>query len=79
MPEFTVHLIQTASTVITVEADDCEAAIEAAYDKAPSDVCASCSGWNGSIGIELAGTWEPNVVYDADSNTVWSEDTSVTD
>ncbi len=58
MARYGVVLVQTASTYIEVEADDREAAVEAAIDKAPSGLCAQCSGWGQEVGIEMAGDWE---------------------
>lgn len=74
MPEFTVHFTQTASTSVTVEADDLEAAIEAAWSQAPSGLCHQCSSSRyGTPGVELAGDWEPESVYDAGGKQVWTE------
>lgn len=44
--KYTVNFSQIVSVSVTVDADDIESAIEAAYDEAPSGVCAQCSGWN---------------------------------
>ena len=58
MPEFTLHFQQMASTSVTVEADDLNAAIDSAYDGLPGGLCAQCSGWNRPPGIDLSGDWE---------------------
>jgi hypothetical protein len=56
-PTYTVFLTTTASTCITVEAEDEETAIDKAYNKLPY-ICAQCSGWGKDVGIELSGEWE---------------------
>jgi hypothetical protein len=58
MAEFTLYFAQTASCVVTVEADDLESAIDAAYDKTPGGLCAQCAGWGNPPGIDLSGEWE---------------------
>ena len=55
---YRVFFTSTASTVVEVEAEDFEAAVEAAYDGLPGGVCAQCAGWGGGPGIELAGEWD---------------------
>lgn len=57
MSRYQVVLETTASAYITVEAEDEEAAIEAAFDHLPG-ICAQCSGW-GQAGMSLdLGEWE---------------------
>lgn len=46
--KLTVNFSQVVSVSVTVDADDVEAAIEAAYDDAPTGICAQCSGWGKS-------------------------------
>lgn len=64
--KLTVFLTTEASFVIDVEVPDGldkeaaeEKAIELAYDEAPHEVCAQCSGWRQPWSLEL-GEWEPN-------------------
>lgn len=73
MPKFRVTLQQMASTVIEVDADNPEAAIEAAYADEPR-LCASCAGHGNPPGIGLDYDWEATVVKDEDGRTVWSEE-----
>lgn len=71
--KYRVVLEQIASTVIDVEADDIDAAIDEAWQEAPSGLCAQCSGWNNPPGVNLAGEWEASVVYDEHDHEVWNE------
>lgn len=63
MPKFTVFLTTTASLAVTVEAEDREAAIDAAYDNGQY-LCAQCSGWGQDWGLDL-GEWEVSQGDDA--------------
>src|SRR5690606_22745350 len=58
MSTYRIYLTQTASCSVEVEADDFEEATEKAYDLVPSGLCAHCSGWGQSVGIDLGGGWE---------------------
>lgn len=67
---YRVILNTDASAFITVtvpegetEEDTREAAIDAAYDKAPL-LCAHCAGWGQDAGVEL-GEWEADEGDDA--------------
>lgn len=74
MPKYTVYL-QTVITVgIEVEADDPDAAVEKAYETAPREICAQCSGWREKW-TKSEGEYEANSVYDADDKQVWGEGT----
>jgi hypothetical protein len=60
----TVYLTTTASLSVEVEVDDDldeyeagEDAIEKALEKAPKEVCASCSGWGKKWSFDL-GPWD---------------------
>jgi hypothetical protein len=48
MPKYQVAMHATIGLYVTVEADSEEAAINAAYEEAPGDICAQCSGWGQS-------------------------------
>lgn len=76
MPIYRVVLQQMASTVIEVEAEDPNSAIDKAIEQEPGGLCASCSGWNNPPGIDLSYDWEPTEVTDANGETVWSEQDS---
>ena len=58
MPTYKVHLRQTVSCAVTVEAEDEEDAIEHAVQAAPTALCASCSGWGERWSMDLSGEWE---------------------
>jgi hypothetical protein len=60
MATYQIYFTQTASTVVNVEADDFEEAIELAYNKLPAGLCAQCSGWGRGPAIDLSGEWEPD-------------------
>jgi hypothetical protein len=64
MSKYRVYLSTGASMTVTVEVDDdldpddaIEQAIEKAFDEAPQGVCAQCSGWGQSWGLDL-GEWD---------------------
>ena len=67
MTKFRLYFEITASSVITVEADNEEAAEEKAFEQLPSELCAYCFGWGDHPGVELAGDWE--------AYSIWNEDT----
>jgi hypothetical protein len=71
MPTYNVHMNQTVSTTVTVEADNPEHAIELAYksDDMPGSMC---YGAFGSASVDEAGDWEVAVVSDSSGNEVWS-------
>ena len=57
MTEYRVSFHAGASTTITVEADDEEAALDKAYDALPNSICAQCSGWGQKWSRDI-GEWE---------------------
>jgi hypothetical protein len=73
--KYRVYLQTIASFSMEVEVDDDldqqaakEAAIEAAYDEAPNNVCAQCTGWGQKWSLDLGGEWE--VAKDGDDELV---------
>lgn len=64
MSKYTVYLTQTASCSVEVEADYYESAVDQAFEKAPSTLCAHCTGWGSPVGIDLAGYWDLDEVED---------------
>lgn len=46
MPKYRVAMSAIVNLNITVEADSEDAAIEAAYEEMPGDLCVHCSGWD---------------------------------
>jgi len=71
MPEFTVHMTMVVSTGVTVEADNPDAAIDAAYNSREMP---------GTMGHQAFGDasvdeseWEPASVSDATGEEVWFE------
>lgn len=71
--KYRVAMVQTASTMVEVEAEDVDDAIDKAWQEAPGGLCAQCSGWGHGPGIDLAGDWEPSEVFDDQNNQVWNE------
>lgn len=72
MPQYTVRLLNTVSTVVTVDAVDPDTAIEAAY--ASEDMPSSMShGAFGAAPVDECGEWLPSVVTDAAGVEVWSD------
>lgn len=53
MAKYRVYLETTAELFVTVEADDPEEATERAFELAPSEVCAQCSGWGQPWSLDL--------------------------
>ena len=70
--KYTVTFTQICSVTVTVEATDEEAAIEAAYDVAPTQLSAKDSGWGEEWSRDLNDVLEPEVVYDETNTEVWS-------
>lgn len=71
MPKYNVHLIETISTTVTVEADSIEDAQELAYqsDDMPGSIT---YGAFGQASVDEAGDWEVASVSDTDGNELWS-------
>ena len=57
MAKYRVQLETIASMTIEVEAESEEEALDMAFDDAPPDVCAQCSGWGQEWSLEL-GEWD---------------------
>jgi hypothetical protein len=53
---YRVHLQTVASFSIEVDADDEDAALDVAFEEAPNDLCAQCSGWGSRYSMDL-GEW----------------------
>lgn len=66
MAHYTVHFTKIESISVRVEADSPEDAIEMAYDEAPADVCAQCSGWGQR--------WTRESPDELTAETVWNDD-----
>lgn len=56
MNRYRVHLQTVASFTIEVDADDEDAALDAAYEEVPAEVCAQCGGWGSKYSLDL-GEW----------------------
>lgn len=69
MTAYSVHFTTPASRIVRVEADDPDEAIEKADNEVGCVLCHQCAGE-----IDLAGVWEPVVVFDDDKNEVAWED-----
>lgn len=73
MAQYTIYFESVAGTTVNVEADDFESALDLAYDRLPSGVCAQCAGWgrDDKPGIDLSGEWEPDYKsYEVDGERV---------
>lgn len=70
MPTYNVHLIETVSTTVTVDADSPEVAIELAYksDDMPGSMV---HGAFGSASVDEAGDWEAALVTNENGDEVW--------
>ena len=71
MAEYTVHLTMIVSTGVTVEADDAEAAIDAAYNSPKMPGTMGHQAFGDALVDESE--WEPVAVSDAAGEEVWSE------
>lgn len=62
MSTYRIFFTTTASASAEVEADSLDEAIDQAWDRIPSDVCAQCGGWGSSpeYSMELGGDWTPD-------------------
>jgi hypothetical protein len=49
---YRVELRATLYAFVTVEADSEDEAIDMAYDEAPGEICAQCSGWGREYSID---------------------------
>ena len=58
---YTLYFTQTISTSVTVEADDFDSAVDAAYDSDAmppgSPLCAQCGGWGHPWSIDTSDDW----------------------
>lgn len=63
---YAVHLVQTVSTTVTVDAATVEEALEKVYDS-PDMPGAITHGAFGQASVDAASEWDPVVVYDADN------------
>ena len=73
MAKYEVCLTTTASTIVTVEAEDEAEAIDLALTEGGPGVCAQCAGWGRSSsnsGIEL-GDWDFPGSDQDQSDWVW--------
>jgi hypothetical protein len=71
MATYNVHLVQTVSTVVTVEADSPQDAVGLAWDS--EDMPGSMVyGAFGSASVDEARDWEAMSVTDAEGNEVWT-------
>lgn len=70
MKTYTVHLSQVVSIAVRVEAEDEEAALDLAYEKKPSGICASCSGWGQSWNRDDSGEVESDCVIENESGEI---------
>ena len=72
MTTYSVHLVQTVSSVVTVDADNPQHAIELAYED--DDMPGSLTvGAFGSTSVDEAAEWMPVCVTDANGNEVWAD------
>jgi len=70
VPTYNVHLIETVSTTVTVDADSPEAAIDLAYES--NDMPGSMGyGAFGSASVDEAGEWEAAAVTNENGDEVW--------
>lgn len=74
MPKFNVHLIETVSTVVTVEADSYDEAMELAYDS-PDMPGGITVGAFGQASVDEDGEWTAVAVSDENGEDVWREKT----
>ena len=71
MPQYRVTLETIASVTVEVEAEDKDAAVEEAFNEAPSGVCAQCSGWGQEWSMDM-GEWDTPKANDGKSDADWA-------
>lgn len=71
MPKFKVHITQTVSTTVEVEADDVQDALDSWYHSpdAPGSIT---HGAFGGVTVDEAGEWGAVAVYDDTGEEVWT-------
>lgn len=57
MTEYRLYFNNSVSSVVTVEAESIDEAVDLAYDELPTSLCASCEGWGSQPGVSLDGEW----------------------
>lgn len=62
--KYSVHLVQTVSATVQVEAESVDEALEKVYDS-PDMPGAITHGAFGQASVDEAGEWEPVSVYDS--------------
>ncbi len=72
MPKYLVHMINPVSTMVEVEADNPEAALDAAYDSPDMPGGMSHSAFGNATVDE--GEWTAVCVEDSSGNEVWTEE-----
>lgn len=74
MPTYSVHIIQTVSTSVEVEADSVEEVLEKYYDS-PGMPASITVGAFGAASVDEAGEWEPVAIYDTANwdKPVWED------
>jgi hypothetical protein len=73
MPKYIVWFTTVASTSISVEAENKEAAIDAAYECEFPTICAQCSGWGRDFNLELGDEWTPDTGPDKSETSAVEE------
>lgn len=70
MMKYSVHMTMEVSSVVEVEADSPDEAVEKAYDS--DDMPGGITiGAFGSASVDESGEWEPQAVTDENYKTVW--------
>lgn len=75
MAKYTVHLTQTVSTAVNVEAGSPEEAVELAYDS-PDMPGSMTYGAFGDASVDESGEWMAVAVTDGNGEEVWSDGAS---
>lgn len=71
---YSVHLVQTVSTTVEVEADSVDKALDQVYDS-PDMPGSITHGAFGQASVDESGEWSPVAVYESDNwdKPVWED------
>jgi hypothetical protein len=70
MAIYKVQLQRADWVTLTVEAEDEDAALDAAYELAPGEPCGQCSGWGESWYLDV-GDWTSEALAIGACDTPW--------
>ena len=70
MSTYRIFFNTGASASVEVEADSFDEAVDLAYDRVPSGICAQCGGWGQDYDMDLGDDWEVDDSYEVDGKWI---------